>query len=288
MNFDFIRQLTHFTKSQRLGILSLVVLIFAFQLICYFEIFVPKPALVSPEIQQWLTDVTDKDTLVTQTRSAKIFPFNPNFLNAYKAYKWGMTGKQFDRLICFRKQNKYVNSAEDFQRVTHVPDTVLQKMAPYFKFPEWVTSTKNRNSGFKSYPQKQIVVKKDINQATLEDLIAIRGIGPVLAARILNYRASLGAFVAMDQLEEVYGLQPEVIEGIQQHFGLQISPVFDKIKINQATIKELGQFPYFRYPVSRNIVAYRSMNGDLTPDKLTNVKGINLDKIRIIALYLEF
>lgn len=288
MNFDFIRQLTHFTKSQRLGILSLVVLIFAFQLICYFEIFVPKPALVSPEIQQWLTDVTDKDTLVTQTRSAKIFPFNPNFLNAYKAYKWGMTGKQFDRLICFRKQNKYVNSAEDFQRVTHVPDTVLQKMAPYFKFPEWVTSTKNRNSGFKSYPQKQIVVKKDINQATLEDLIAIRGIGPVLAARILNYRTSLGAFVAMDQLEEVYGLQPEVIEGIQQHFGLQISPVFDKIKINQATIKELGQFPYFRYPVSRNIVAYRSMNGDLTPDKLTNVKGINLDKIRIIALYLEF
>lgn len=288
MNFSFIRQLTHFTKSQRLGILSLGLFVIAFQCIYFSEILAPKPIPISPEVKQWLTDQADHDTLVQQSENYIIYPFNPNFLNAYKAYKWGISGKQFERLQQFRKQNKYVNSVADFQRVTQVSDSVLQKMAPYFKFPAWVTQKKSRNDAFETLPKKQPILKKDLNRATVEDFIAIRGIGPVLAERIITYRAQLGAFVALEQLDEVYGLNPEVLQALQLHFEIQTPPELVKIKINEATIKALGQFPYFRYPVSRNIVAYRSMNGAITQDKLTNVKGINLDKIRIIALYLEF
>ncbi|MFY7758339.1 MAG: ComEA family DNA-binding protein, partial [Flavobacterium stagni] len=171
-----------------------------------------------------------------------------------------------------------------------VPDAVLNKMKVYFKFPAWVNA-KSKQEKFifnqKTFAEKKMV-PKDINAATAEDFVAIRGIGEVLAERIMKYRSSLGAFVSMEQLGEVYGLKPEVITELNEHFTLFKSPDVVKIKINEATIKELGQFPYFRYPVSRNIVAYRSMNGDLTIEELTNVKGINLEKLKIIALYLEF
>ena len=61
-----------------------------------------------------------------------------------------------------------------------------------------------------------------------------------------------------------------------------------KIQINEASVKELSAFPYFKYPISRNIVVYRSMNGDIKLDDLTKIKGMPIDKIKIIALYLDF
>ena len=290
MNFIFIRQFIHYTKSQRLGILSLLMTIFVLQGIYFSGVLEPELEPVPQNIQQWLADTQEKDTLVKQYKEQPVYPFNPNFLTDYKAYKWGMSTQEYQRLVDFRKQNKYVNSAQEFQVVTQVPDAVLNKMKVYFKFPAWVNA-KSKQEKFifnqKTFVEKKMV-PKDINTATAEDFVAIRGIGEVLAERIMKYRSSLGAFVSMEQLGEVYGLKPEVITELNEHFTLLKAPDVVKIKINEATIKELGQFPYFRYPVSRNIVAYRSMNGDLTIEELTNVKGINLEKLKIIALYLEF
>jgi hypothetical protein len=40
---------------------------------------------------------------------------------------------EIDRLLAFRKENKYVNSAKEFQNVTKVSDSLLND-GPYFKF----------------------------------------------------------------------------------------------------------------------------------------------------------
>ena len=49
-----------------------------------------------------------------------------------------MTTKEIDRLHAYRKLNKFVNSIKEFQKITKVSDTLLSKMSPYFKFPDWV------------------------------------------------------------------------------------------------------------------------------------------------------
>ena len=51
-----------------------------------------------------------------------------------------------------------------------------------------------------------VSVIKDINTATAEELIEIRGIGAVLSKRIVKYRASIKGFDLMEQLNQVYGL----------------------------------------------------------------------------------
>lgn len=48
----------------------------------------------------------------------------------------------------------------------------------------------------------------DLNSATLEQLVALPGIGPVTAQKILDYRQQHGAFHAVSELEGVPGIGP--------------------------------------------------------------------------------
>jgi competence protein ComEA len=46
----------------------------------------------------------------------------------------------------------------------------------------------------------------DLNSATVSDLDALPGIGPVLAQRVVDWRTAHGAFTAVDQLRQISGL----------------------------------------------------------------------------------
>jgi competence protein ComEA len=48
----------------------------------------------------------------------------------------------------------------------------------------------------------------DLNTATLEQLEALPGVGPVLAQRILDWRSQHGSFTSIEQLDEVSGIGP--------------------------------------------------------------------------------
>ena len=144
------------------------------------------------------------------------------------------------------------------------------------------------NHNWKEFPKKEVLKIIDINQATKEDLMKISGIGDALSDRILIQREIYTGFVSMDQMNDIWGLTPEVIVSLNKYFKINAPVNVKKIKINNASIKELGQFPYFKYPISKNIVTYRSMNGDIKIEDLANIKAFPVDKIKIIALYLEF
>jgi DNA uptake protein ComE-like DNA-binding protein len=105
----------------------------------------------------------------------------------------------------------------------------------------------------------------------------------------LKFKESLGGFVSMEQMNDIWGLSPEVIENLNTHFKVSAFPKLKKIDINNASIKELSEFPYFKYPISKNIVTFRSMNGDFkNSDDLTKIKGMSIEKANIIVLYLNF
>ena len=284
-----------FTKEQRNGISLLFILIVLLQLAYIFLNFSSK-SKANPAMTKWLALQSELDSLkqIQPKTSYKIYPFNPNFITDFKGYKLGMTIEQIDRLLAYRKQNKFVNSTAEFQKITGVSDSLLNVISPYFKFPDWVNKKESVvKSGWIDYSKEKPITKEkeitlDINSASKEDLMRVYGIGEALSDRILKQKEILGDFVSMEQMSDVWGLQPEVVEKLQTQFKVIKTPNPKKININQATIKELGQFPYFRYPISKNIVVYRSMNGDLKIEDLTKIKAFPVDKIKIIALYLDF
>ncbi|WP_333695164.1 ComEA family DNA-binding protein [Flavobacterium sp.] len=289
--------LFEFTKEQRKGIFALFLILIGIQVLFFFVITNPQFASTkNKEDKEWMQMQSVVDSLkLEQSKSKKIFPFNPNFISDYKGYQLGMSKIELDKLFAFRKQNRYVNSAKEFQEVTGVSDSLLQAIQPYFKFPDWVndknkkrfenTVFKNGNSNTSTKPVQII----DLNQATQEDFIKIYGIGPALSERILKYKESLGGFVHVDQLNDVWGLNTDVLVKLKSNFQIVRMPNVPKYRINDLSLKELMKFPYFNYAIAKEIVTYRSMNGDLKSiEDLTKIKGISVEKINIIALYLEF
>lgn len=294
MNFKIIKSYFVFSRSQRTGIFLLFVIIIVLQIAYFFADF-SSFSDDSPEKGKWLSLQSQVDFLKKQKKDyvLKIYPFNPNFITDYKGYKLGMSVAEIDRLLAFRKQNKYVNSSEEFQAVTKVSDSLLSVISPYFKFPDWVKNKKE----FKEYKKysntvfakKEKIIILDINQASQEDLVKIYGIGEAISLRILKFKENLGAFVSMEQMKDIWGLSPEVIENLNSHFKVSSLPNVKKIDINNASIKELSQFPYFNYQLAKQIVTFRSMNGDFkNVNDLTKIKGLSIDKANIIALYLDF
>ena len=290
-----IKTFFNFSKDQRKGIFLLLLIIIGLQVGYYFVDF-NQDNKRSLEEQNWISLQKNLDTIKESKErfESKVYLFNPNFITDSKGYKLGMTIEQIDKLLAHRKQGLFVNSPEEFQKVTGISDSLLHKISPFFKFPDWVKDNSNNNEFKKSnskwieYPKKEILKVLDINQSNKEDLMKISGIGDAISDRILKQKDIFGAFVSMEQMNDVWGLSPEVIEKLNQSFKIINKPNPKKISINNASIKELGQFPYFRYPISKNIVTYRSMNGDIKIDDLSKIKDFPVDKIKIIALYLEF
>ena len=283
-----------FSREHRSGIFLLLLLIFFGQL-SYF--FLSENLFQKKEIKEdkaWLLVQNEIDSLKQKVATKKdtIYPFNPNFITDYKGYKLGLSVAEIDRLHQFRNQNKYVNSPEDFQKVTKVSDEVLSKISPYFKFPDWVANKSNSTSEkfHKFLPKEKVsIIQKDINIATREDLIAVYGIGEKLADKILSEKEKLGGFVSMEQFQFMWGISPEAIDDLQKRFFVKNTFGIKKIAINDLPMKELAKFPYFNYALAKEIVVYRTMNNGIKDiADLTKIKGMPNEKIKIIALYLEF
>ena len=284
-----------FSKKQRYGIFLLLLTIICLQVIYFVTDFSSEDIQVNQtELQAFQSEIDSLRLVEVESRSfgrkPKIYPFNPNFITDYKGYNLGMTNQEIDRLLAFRKNDKWVNSAKEFQQVTKVSDSFLEKISPYFKFPEWVTNPKPKKTYSNTYNNqpKTYAQKQDLNTASASQLQKVNGIGEAYSKRIVTYREKVGGFIADVQLQEVYGLSPEVIERITQQFTVKTPKQIDTISLNKATRDELVTIKYIDYEVAHYIIEQRTLReGFQSLNDLLKVKNFPVNKIEIIKLYLK-
>lgn len=282
-----------FSRQQRSGIFLLISLIVLLLGALYFFDFKPDKIEVDNEsLIVFQREIDSLKQIELESRKPKIFPFNPNFITDDKGYTLGMTTEEIDKLLAFRAKNQWVNSVKEFQNITGVSDALLAKISPYFKFPDWVTNQKPKyeNYGFSSSNKpKSFEQKIDLNKATRSQLKRVYGVGDKLSQRIVEYRNKFkGGYASDQELAEVYGLSPEVIERIINEFTVKTPRVITKFNLNSATRDQLVTIPYIDYEIAAQIIEARTLrDGFMSLNELTKVEDFPISKIEIIKLYLQ-
>ncbi|WKD86247.1 hypothetical protein KCTC32516_01608 [Polaribacter huanghezhanensis] len=281
-----------YNKSQRNGVFFLLLLIIALQIAILFIDFSENNNLFNTKESIALNAKIDSLKKVEiEKRKPKIYPFNPNYLTDYKGAQLGMSIQEIDRLLAFREGGKFINSANQFQKVTQVSDRLLRKISPYFKFPEWVVKEQQKNikkSTRKLENSKIEVSTRDINVATAKDFQTINGVNEYLAQRILKYRKKLSGFSYSNQLLEVWKLDAITAQRILNTFKIIDKPIINKINVNTATFKQVLSNPYIDYDLCKKIFEFRDEVAELQSiEELKNIEGFPLDKYDRIILYLE-
>ena len=284
-----------FSNKQRSGIFLLVLIIIVVQCVYMFVDFSNNDSPVNQnELNGFRNELDSLRLVEIENRKPKIYPFNPNYITDYKGYTLGMTNEEIDRLHKFREGDQWVNSAKEFQNVTKVSDSLLEKISPYFKFPDWVTNPKPKKSNYNnsysnSNTPKTFDQKIDLNKATAIQLQKVYDVGEKLSERIIKYRNKFkGGFIADVQLSEVWGLSPEVIERIKNDFTVKTPRVINKLNLNTATRDELVTIQYIDYEIAHHIIEERTLrNGFKSLEELTKVEDFPIKKIEIIKLYLQ-
>jgi DNA uptake protein ComE-like DNA-binding protein len=139
----------------------------------------------------------------------------------------------------------------------------------------------------KLYPQKNAnFTVIDINTADSTAWVALPGVGPTLASRIIQFRNKLGAFHNIYQLTEVYGFKEDLLFDLKERISLKEINGF-QFNLNQVTYEELSKHPYFKYKLSKAIVNYRKQHGLFNSiEEVKKIKLVNDSIYQLIYPYL--
>lgn len=280
----------HVPKSQRNGIFFLILFCLALEGLALWKpewFFRPAPV---PELQEeekrWLQKADSlREVSLRQKLAAKtdtLYPFSAHKLTPYRAYRLGLSPEATDRLLTHISQGGTFTDLGQLQQVGRLPDSVLDGLKPYLKFPSASFVSKKQLS------QRPQVALSDLNTASAADLQQVYGIGAVLSERIVAYRTYLGGFQDIGQLSEVYGLSEEVIGNIEQRFGVVEPPEREKADVNTVSLAQLSKVPYFNKALAYRLVSYRSAVGRIDSlGQLAKIKDFPVGLLDRIGLYLE-
>jgi competence ComEA-like helix-hairpin-helix protein len=279
-----------YTKKERTGIITLLVLILFFVLLPFLYPFFIKPKQVdAADFKKEIATLNIKQDSVGKNFARKefgdddntpnyyqpseknyykgntkgeLFYFDPNTASAADWKRLGIRDKTIATIQNYLSKGGHFYKPEDIGKIWGLHEDEVQRMLPYIQI-----TPKENNYPQQAYEPKNYDKPKytpsviDINTADTSALIALPGIGSKLAMRIINFRDKVGGFYKAEQVGETFGLADSTFQKIKNRLTLSNSAV-KQFNINTATVDELKSHPYIKYNLANAIVQYRTQHGN--------------------------
>jgi len=127
----------------------------------------------------------------------------------------------------------------------------------------------------------------ELNSADSSSLKKIPKIGSGFANRIIKYRESLGGYISIEQLKEVWGMDDYLYNDVKPYITL--IPTVNKLRINSADFNRLVKHPYLNYKQAQVIVDIRERKGNITSvNRLSLLDEFTQSDIERLTPYLSF
>lgn len=204
------------------------------------------------------------------------FVFDPNTASIATLQSLGFSAKLAATLDHYRAKGGVIRSGKDLYKIWGMPTLLADRLAPFVR----AGGTNGKNSLSRPYstalaPRYGAAAPIDINTASVSDFETLKGIGPVLAARIVGFREKQGGFVKVQDLLLVYGVKDTLLRALGPYLHLNEERV-PKANLNQASALQLVQKTGLQPVVAQAIVRWRQQNGAFVKfDELENFEGLS-------------
>ena len=288
----------YFTKTERQGIIVLVVLVIGAYAIPRLLQAFSQPEKTDPaeqvkaekEYSDFISSVKKlkpdkKYPDYTNNRSSAVHPkkeirlatFDPNMADSTTFLSLGLPSWMASNILRYRNRQGRFRRPEDFRKIYGLTEEQYRRLRPYIRITEAaVSQDTNRilvvqatvqHDTLMKYPSGTVI---DLNQADTTELKKIPGIGSRIARMIVNRRRLLGGFYQIEQLGEIR----LKAEKLRSWFAVDATQIH-RINLNKASVDRMMHHPYINYYQARVIAEYRKKKG-------------RLRDLKQLALYEEF
>lgn len=216
------------------------------------------------------------------------FRFDPNTATREQLTDLGMPPRVAANIINYRNKGGKFRYREDLRKIYSMKPELYTELENWINLPIKAglasKDTVKENKTITREKYTKSIAPFDINTADTTALKALKGIGSVFASRIIRFRDALGGFHSRDQLDETYGIPPEVLETLKKSVVIT-SPV-KTIPVNEA---ETFKHPYIKAYQVKALLAYRKQHGPFhSVEDLRKIKVLDEETIQKLSPYLSF
>lgn len=284
----------YFTKTERQGIIVLVVLIIgAFSLPRLWQHSnvsadapPPEDEIFKKEYEDFISSLKEikpqrkyaKDSfLVALHREIKLSAFDPNTADSATFLSLGLPSWMAKNILRYRSKKGKFRRREDFRKIYGLTEEQYQTLFPYIRIARDTAVIKDTIRLLTEHPPMHDSLFKykpgtiiSLNEADTTELKKIPGIGSAIARMIVNYRTRLGGFYKIEQLEEIH-LKADLL---REWFSVNAGEI-ECIHINKASVGRMMHHPYINYYQAKVIAEYRK-------------KKKAIHSLKQLSLYEEF
>lgn len=205
-------------------------------------------------------------------------PFDPNTASKDSLIQSGLSDKLAQQILNYREKGGKFRVKKDFAKLYYLTDSAYQAIAPFLLLPDELPK-----------PKPLIV---EINTADSLHLLRVKGIGPIYAHKILEYRRRSGGYFTLDQLGEAFYINANTLQEQQQRMAeiksqLRVdSTKIIKLDINSATLKQLSHHPYISYKQAKKILSLRKKKKIESWETLDNVGLFSEREKQLVYRYI--
>ena len=289
MNAEWVKEYFKFTRKERIGIICLSLIVLGFAWLPQFfkskTINDPQTLRIFDSVASILSarqndepKITDPESEerpekyrpeTTPHSSVALFNFDPNTLDEQGWRKLGLKDKTISTIKKYLSKGGSFKTASDIHKIYGINPALANKLEPFVRIESKATNPQPSKPEMAIKPIPKSIV--DINQSDTAAWIALPGIWPALARRIVLFREKLGGFHSIDQIAETYGLADSVFQQIKPRLKLGADQV-RKININTLDASQLKLHPYIGWKLANALVKYREAHGLYkTPQDLSQI-----------------
>lgn len=225
-------------------------------------------------------------------------PFDPNTISYESLCAMNLSEYVSRNIISYRTAGGIFREPADLARIYGLGKEDYEVLLPYvvlYSGDDSQSAGENLpdSANYSTYLEKRTgpwgdtLPPLELNRADSADLLALPGIGPWFAGRIIRYRKLLGGYVDPEQLMEVYGMDSARFSGIASLITVD-SALVERIDLNTSSFQEIISHPYINMEETYAIFMYRDyMDTIPSAENILKDQIIDRDRFMRMAPYLS-